>query len=739
MSYFGLLAILCLAPLIISIVVGAQLGNLKAAVEQLKRRVLELEGRSAARPAETSPPRRAIPPPLPDFLKPPPMSAAASPQQSPSIARESSPAFDWESVVGVKLFAWIGGLAFFLGVVFFVKYAFENNWITPEMRILAGAVVGIALVIIGSLTPARRYRIPAQSLCATGVLILYADIYAAHSVYNLIPLTAATVFMWIVTGLALFLASHHAAQSVAWLGVIGGFLTPALLWTKSDNSMPLFLYIGVLNCGIAAVSALKRWNHLIFLAAVGSVFIEFAWTADFFGPAQAETARIIFLGMEALFLAICLVLHRSGRYDYWSTLATAIAGLAALFFCSLIIFFDIFGQRRYDASLILPVLFFANAGLVALGAFEKSAERKVSVLTFVLLAALALTCQAETIWHDRVLAIGDPFIALAWYVAILLVFTAAPYVCGTKRTWPWVVAAIAGPIQFWFVYQVVLQRIGETWIGLLPLAFAIPAAIGVVYLVKRQNVALASADSRLAVQGASVVLFISLIFPVQFDREWITIGWALEGVGLLLLFRWIPNARLRAVALIVFSAAFVRLALNPAVFEYHPRSRVHIFNWYLYAYGIPALCCFAGARLFGEPREKGYERRAPAFLYTLGAILFFFLLNIEIADYYSIGPTLTFSFHGNFARDMTYTIAWAVFALVLLVAGVIKSLRPLRLAALALLSLALVKLFLHDLDRLNQLYRIGALLSVAVIAILASFIYQRVLSPAKRESADSSS
>ena len=218
------------------------------------------------------------------------------------------------------------------------------------------------------MTPARRYRVPAQSLCATGVLILYADIYAAHSFYNLIPLTAATVFMWIVTGLALFLASHHAAQSVAWLGVIGGFLTPALLWTKSDNSMPLFIYIGVLNCGIAAVSALKRWNHLIFLAAIGSVVIEFAWTADFFGPAHAETARIIFLGVEALFLAICLALHRSDRHDHWTALATAVTGFAALLFCSLIIFFDIFNQHRYGANLIFPVLFFGNAGLIALGA-----------------------------------------------------------------------------------------------------------------------------------------------------------------------------------------------------------------------------------------------------------------------------------------------------------------------------------------------------------------------------------
>ena len=52
----------------------------------------------------------------------------------------------------------------------------------------------------------------------------------------------------------------------------------------------------------------------------------------------------------------------------------------------------------------------------------------------------------------------------------------------------------------------------------------------------------------------------------------------------------------------------------------------------------------------------------PPLLGSLGALLVFLLLNIEIADYFSIGPTLTFSFSGNFARDMTYSIAWALFA-----------------------------------------------------------------------------
>ena len=43
------------------------------------------------------------------------------------------------------------------------------------------------------------------------------------------------------------------------------------------------------------------------------------------------------------------------------------------------------------------------------------------------------------------------------------------------------------------------------------------------------------------------------------------------------------------------------------------------------------------------------------------------------------------------------------------------------------LNIALLKLFLHDLARLEALYRIGALFAVAVIAMLASFAYQRFL------------
>jgi uncharacterized membrane protein len=129
------------------------------------------------------------------------------------------------------------------------------------------------------------------------------------------------------------------------------------------------------------------------------------------------------------------------------------------------------------------------------------------------------------------------------------------------------------------------------------------------------------------------------------------------------------------------------------------------------------------------PRQASAERVASAFLYSLGGVLIFLLLNIEIADYFSVGPTLTFSFSGNFARDMTYSIAWALFALGLILVGMRIKQRAARYAGVALLGVTLAKLFLHDLSDLGELYRIGAFVGVAVILIAASFIYQRFLAP----------
>jgi uncharacterized membrane protein len=633
----------------------------------------------------------------------------------------------------VRLFAWIGGLAFFLGVVFFVKYAFENNLITPPMRVIAGAIVGIALGLLGMVPALRRYRIPAQSLIATGMLICYADIFAAHSFYGLISLTAASVFMWLVTGAALGVAAKADAPAILWLGVIGGFLTPFLFRSSYQGAIGLFGYIGVLSCAIAAVSTIKRWPYFVFAAAVGAVVMEFAWAGGVFGRTDPNSTRIIFLIIQALFLVISIVVSREQTEVRWIGAAAAVAGIATLLFC-----LDDASPHQVSRPLF-PTLFLADAGLIALAVSHRGFPSSAKGLSVVVGIAMFLTWLTEWqlqhvfVWTQsagvpwRVMASPNPYLLL-WMIAILLLFSAIPYFCGTDRRWTWTLAAAIAMMQFGLVYQLVEPHFPENSRWVLPLLFTLPSVAGLTYLVRKERVELASGDARLAVQGAAVLALVSLVFPIQFDREWITLGWALEGVGLILLYRVIPNRRLRAVALIVLAAAFGRLAFNPAVLEYHPRSQTPILNWYLYAYGVAGLCFFAGAYWFGEPRERWYERLGSPLLYSLGGIVFFLLLNIEIADYFSIGPTLTFSFAGNFARDMTYTISWALFAFGMLILGMLKHISALRIAAVALLCLALSKLFLLDLDTLSLLYRIAAFISVAIVAIIASFAYQRFLS-----------
>ena len=58
-----------------------------------------------------------------------------------------------------------------------------------------------------------------------------------------------------------------------------------------------------------------------------------------------------------------------------------------------------------------------------------------------------------------------------------------------------------------------------------------------------------------------------------------------------------------------------------------------------------------------------------ALFLSLDTFLIFMLVRLEIADCFSTGLTLTFQFSSNFARDMSYTLAWAVFNLGLLQLG----------------------------------------------------------------------
>jgi hypothetical protein len=356
---------------------------------------------------------------------------------------------------------------------------------------------------------------------------------------------------------------------------------------------------------------------------------------------------------------------------------------------------------------------------------------RLLVLEWLPMAALAGVLAVQAAWMETRFATGSAAETLAWAVGFYAVFAAFPFVFRktfTDLRGPWVAAAVAAPVHFVLVYRAVQLAFPNHVMGLLPAAFALPALASLVAVLRSQSADHALRLGRLAWFGGVALLFITLIFPIQFSQQWLTLGWALEGAALLWLFHRVPHPGLRAVGVVLLGAVFARLALNPAVLGYHARAATPIFNWYLYTYGLAVVSFAVGARLLAPPRERVFGVVVPPLLQGGAVVLAFLLLNIEIADFFSeTGSALMFQFSGNLARDMTYTIAWSLFAFSLLVGGIWKKSKPSRYAALALLGVALLKLFFHDLAHLGQLYRIVALAVVAVVAILASFVYQRFL------------
>jgi len=345
--------------------------------------------------------------------------------------------------------------------------------------------------------------------------------------------------------------------------------------------------------------------------------------------------------------------------------------------------------------------------------------------------ALAGMAALELVWHSGHFLAARPGIPLLWYAGFYALFAAYPFVfrrAFARSTGPWAVAALSGVAHFYVVYQAVKRGWPNNVNGLVPALFAI-APMASLAAVLRTDPANPKRLNQLAWFGGAALFFITLIFPIQFDRQWLTVAWALEGAALLWLYHRVPHPGLRLTGAALLAIAFVRLGLNPAVFGYHGRGSLPILNWYLYAYGLTIASLLAGGRLLAPPRQMIGRLNAQPLANAGAVILLFLLLNIEIADFFTApgARSLAFQFSGNFARDMSYTIGWAVFALGLLAAGLWRGQKVIRYAAIALLSTALLKLFFHDLARLEALYRIGALFAVAVIAILASFAYQRFL------------
>jgi uncharacterized membrane protein len=269
---------------------------------------------------------------------------------------------DLESVVGGSWFNWIGILAVTFGIAFFLKFAFDQQWIGPAGRISFSALVGVTLLYVAERLRRRGLSAYAYVLSGGGILILYLADFAAYNFYHLIGHSPAFLLMAIVTTTAVLLSVRLNALPVAILGLVGGFLTPFLLSTGVDNEIGLFAYIALLDAGVLAVAYFQRWRSLDFLSFAGTVTITLGWALKFYEPGKVWVT-LFFLSSFFLLYSLLAIFHNvlPKRPTRWFDVALTIANATFYFGLSYLMLLEAgFDTATPATQALLASIFFTG-------------------------------------------------------------------------------------------------------------------------------------------------------------------------------------------------------------------------------------------------------------------------------------------------------------------------------------------------------------------------------------------
>ncbi|MDR3739789.1 MAG: DUF2339 domain-containing protein [Terracidiphilus sp.] len=289
----------------------------------------------AAEPVQVAAPVAEVPP----SPMPPPHAAPPPPVRLPSFATMGQgsvgPERSLESRIGSQWFNRIGILAVLIGMAWFLKFAIDNEWIGPLGRVLIGLVAGGGLIAWSERFRAKGYRAFSYSLKSVGTGILYLSLWAAFSLYHLIPGGAAFAAMVAVTAFNGYLAWAQDAELLAVYAIAGGFSTPLLVSTGENHEIALFSYMLLLDVTVLVLVALRPWSRLLFGAFTGTALYALGWAISFYTPEQAGRTAFFFACFFLLFaLAPRLVRVEGETVDavvetaLWDKLATVLLPLA---------------------------------------------------------------------------------------------------------------------------------------------------------------------------------------------------------------------------------------------------------------------------------------------------------------------------------------------------------------------------------------------------------------------------
>jgi uncharacterized membrane protein len=674
-----------------------------------------------------------------ESLKTKPIQPPRKIETSKSRTRE-----EWESFVGGKLLNRIGALALILGLGFFMKYAFDNNWISETVRVLIGAAAGFLCIAFAYRTNRKGFQIFAQGLVGSGIAILYLSVFASFNYYALLPQWIAFILMACVTAFSLFLGIYFNSLAIGVLGWAGGFLTPLMLSTGSSNEIGLFTYIALLNVGLLAIVFTKKdWHILEPLTFAGTWLIYFIWYFEFYHESDFMVTIFfislfwfLFFGLDIVRLK---VLHTPGN-----SLQHSVAILnSALYY---IMLYGLVNKNYHSwmggVTIILGGIYFTVFYILKHSNFVDEHTSMRYTLSSIVLAIVATSIQFEdftTILFWSLEAVLLLWCGVHWKKQFIYRTATGLFIIAVWKFITTDGALVYNPLeQFTFIFN---QRCLTLFVFLI--------TFGASSWFMRNN----NSDENLS---------------FFFHTAWCATLFVLVTIEMNDLFRWKMTIQswndleqLRFLRIVTLAGVWALLSL-PIVWYGLLKKIVPVH--------IPGLIILALSTLFISVRGLSFEPlakfqlllnvRTATLLFVLTAlfihqwmiasrektfpwlylvrggiqigivILTLILFTGETIDYFQYLILTTQAqglelWHLNNLKQLSLSTVWLFFSAALMAIGFWRSLRSLRIIAFVLFGFTILKIFIYDLSYLETLYRIFSFIGLGLILIAVSYAYQR--------------
>jgi uncharacterized membrane protein len=413
-----------------------QLANITARLYAVETKLSYMASRVAA----SSQPAPAAPEPASE-----PESRPILPAAAPPIARvpavhlapvlrapiSASPRanLDYESMIAGSWLNYAGILAVLFAVAFFLKYAFDNNWVGPRGRVGIGLIFGAALLVGSDNLLRRGYRYFSEGIAGLGAAALYLSLWGGWHYYRLFDQTTAFAAMIVVTAAMIVVAIGRNSERIAVMALAGGFLTPQLLSTGKNAEITLFTYCLVLVVGLLALERVRDWAWLPPLAFVWTQIYYWGWFSEFY---RADELGITLLFATIFFIAFsALPAIRTRAEGKLSDVEIALVPANALVYLGAL-YKILWPDHRW--AITFAVLALAAAHLAVLRALPEPRKDEPPTLSLLFsgialtYATLAIPLRLDHEWLTIALAIEGALLIWSGFRARLRYLRAAGFI-----------------------------------------------------------------------------------------------------------------------------------------------------------------------------------------------------------------------------------------------------------------------------------------------------------------------